>query len=209
MNYYKLNTNEAFQIRKMIYEKFNNSDIVYMIQKYYIMLSNDLNGFLFDAIINNNLELVRVLIESYKLDINTKTESDSTPLMFASQQGNLEIVKYLCDMGAKTSYKNKYGNDIYFYGNKEIIQYLCNRKKLYILILVEGSYIDTHYIIETSKEKVGIYIKNNVAKLLKFFITILQCNTISSKINKYTDQYDLLAYDDEFKIKLTQFQFYK
>jgi hypothetical protein len=173
-----------------------------MIDKYKYILKDDLNGLLFDSIIAINIEMLRILVEKYKVNINIKTHINSTPLMFASYIGNLDMVKYLCDNGAKTSIKNIYGNDVYFYGNKEILDYLYNRKKIYLIMLIEGSHIDIHRVLETSKERLGIYIKNNTKILLKFFMEIFTCDTITSKLKKYIDSINnFLLLDDLYKVE--------
>jgi uncharacterized protein (UPF0248 family) len=124
--------------------------------------------------ITKYMDLIKILIEKYKVNVNIRSHNESTPLMFAGYIGNIEIVKYLCEKGAKTSYKNIYGNDVYFYGNKEILDYLYNRKNIYLIICVEGASIDMHRILEISKDTLGLYIRNNVNVLLKFFIEILK-----------------------------------
>jgi ankyrin repeat protein len=208
INNYKYIYNESYHIKNMIYNKCQISDIIYMIEKYINIINSDIQGFIFDSIINNNIELLRILVEKYKINVNIKTDLDSTPLMFAGYLGNLEIVKYLCNNGAKTSYKNKYNNDIYFYSNKEIIDYLYSRKKIYIIIYVEGSNIESYSIIETNKDNLGIYIKNNIKNLLKFFIKLIDCDIITSKFMKYIDKFIFLTYDNESKIKHINYIFH-
>lgn len=53
---------------------------------------------------------VRKYVEDYKIDINERTKTGQTSLMLASLGGNIEIVRYLCMMGASVTRQN---NDYY------------------------------------------------------------------------------------------------
>jgi hypothetical protein len=197
---YKYNTNEAIHIQKMINDKCNNIDIVYMINKYYDIIYNNISGYIFDAIINNNIELIKILVEKYNVNINIKTESYSTPLMFAAYYGNIDIVKYLYVKGAKKSYKNIYGNNVYFYSNKEIKDYLMNNKKMYIIIFVKEENIEIYPIIEISKRNLIKNIKTNMNKLLHIFIELskIKNSKIGNKLQEH-ENFDKYTFNEKIE----------
>jgi ankyrin repeat protein len=56
-----------------------------------------------------NLELVCLLVEERKADVNEKYNANMTPLHFASQLGNLEIVKYLVVKGGDVDAQDTFG----------------------------------------------------------------------------------------------------
>ena len=64
-----------------------------------------MNTKLFETIKNNDFERVKVLISS-GYDVNTEDDYYRTPLMYASENGCLNIVKYLLDNGADVNIKD-------------------------------------------------------------------------------------------------------
>ena len=83
--------------------------------------SGYINEALLDAIINENLELVKYLVE-HGADVNAKYDNGSTVLMEASVYGTLEIVKYLVENGAENI--NKALMIVSSKGYLEIVKYL-------------------------------------------------------------------------------------
>ena len=76
---------------------------------------------LHSAIVSNNLERVISIIETNKLDVNSKLKSDWIPLMYSVAQGNYEITKYLIDNGADINFED---------GKLFILICTCNGMKL-------------------------------------------------------------------------------
>jgi hypothetical protein len=64
---------------------------------------------LLQATTAGNLEFVRLLVEERKADVNEKYNANMTPLHFASQLGNLEIVKYLVVKGGDVDAQDTFG----------------------------------------------------------------------------------------------------
>ncbi|KAE8574096.1 Putative Ankyrin-3-like [Halyomorpha halys] len=48
-------------------------------------------------------KIVQFFLENGNDDVNTKTESEATPLMLAATSGNLEVVKFLVERGARVN----------------------------------------------------------------------------------------------------------
>ena len=44
-----------------------------------------------------HIEICKLLIEEYKVDVNTSDNDGMTPLHLAFKMGNLEICKFLCE----------------------------------------------------------------------------------------------------------------
>lgn len=79
---------------------------------------------LHQAVFNENLEIIKLLIEDYDADVDALkhvSSSSKTPLMIAAEMGNKEIVNYLLEAGADGSleYEDKTAYD-YFKTNKEL-----------------------------------------------------------------------------------------
>ena len=58
------------------------------------------SNLLHNATANNHLKLVKYLVEELKFDVNSTDNLQMTPLMFASEKGNYELLNYLIDKGA-------------------------------------------------------------------------------------------------------------
>ena len=78
-----------------------------------------------------NLELVRLLVEERKADVNEKYDRNKTALHFASQLGNLEIVKYLVLKGGDVDAQDTFGQTLLHLavkGNQyEIVKFLLEK----------------------------------------------------------------------------------
>lgn len=59
---------------------------------------------------NNKFEIVKLLVEKYKADINCETKYNFTSIMYSTYNNNIEITKYLFDRGTRleTTYKSIY-----------------------------------------------------------------------------------------------------
>ncbi len=84
------------------------------------------------AVYCNKLDIVKMLIEEYKFDINHKNNNGCTALMFASEKGNLEIVKLLIERGADI---NQQDNQL----DTALIKACRNGYKEIIELLIEKS----------------------------------------------------------------------
>ena len=85
---------------------------------------------IFEAIKNeDNQRVIQLLDEG--VDVDIRFENGSTPLMFAAQNGNLEIVKLLLERGANVNAKNEIGSTVLMFAdqsnNLEIIQLLLGK----------------------------------------------------------------------------------
>ena len=54
---------------------------------------------------NSDLKMIKMLIESYSMDVNIEDKEQATPIFYACRQGNLEVIKYLHQKGAKLEHK--------------------------------------------------------------------------------------------------------
>ena len=61
---------------------------------------------LFDAVRNNNIEKVNILIEKYASLVNIKDESENTPLHHAARIGSNAIIEFLLSKGADINAQN-------------------------------------------------------------------------------------------------------
>ena len=90
------------------------------------------------AISMGNFEIVVSLIEKHKLDIDIRTlQNKQTPLMFASNSGNIKLIKYLLAKGADINAK-----DINSYC--PLMYAVMQRHKIAVVYLIsKGSNIET------------------------------------------------------------------
>jgi ankyrin repeat protein len=86
---------------------------------------------LYQAAKAGHFELVRLLVEERKADVNEKYDTNTTALHFASRQGHLEIVKYLLERGSDEEAKDTFGHTplhLAVEGNQyEIVKYLLEK----------------------------------------------------------------------------------
>lgn len=87
---------------------------------------------LITAVLNNNYEIAKKLIES-KADVNWKDGFDTDALMYACSNGNIKIVKLLLENGANVNSKDKQGNTVLSAAkesnNIELVEYIENKLK--------------------------------------------------------------------------------
>mmetsp|Transcript_40755 Transcript_40755/g.53679 ORF Transcript_40755/g.53679 Transcript_40755/m.53679 type:complete len:737 (+) Transcript_40755:190-2400(+) len=81
---------------------------------------------------NGHLHVVKMLIEKYQADGNTKNDFGSTPLHVACRRGNIEVVRYLCnrakvDIEAKTSDGYTSFMESCVYGNYILVDYFIKQ----------------------------------------------------------------------------------
>ncbi|NSX83811.1 hypothetical protein GOM44_06360, partial [Wolbachia endosymbiont of Atemnus politus] len=62
------------------------------------------------AVAHGHLQVVKMLLQYKKVDMNDKGNDDWTILHIASQESNLEMVKYLADKGSNINAKNASGS---------------------------------------------------------------------------------------------------
>ena len=86
-----------------------NYDIAkYLIEKGAYVTAYDRKGenILFYAVRSSNIELIKYLLEKQKMDVNSRSFDNTTPLFYAAKSGNLAIVKLLIESGADVFAKN-------------------------------------------------------------------------------------------------------
>jgi ankyrin repeat protein len=83
---------------------------------------------IFDAIDENNLELVKRLIEHDGVDINIREDDGKTPLIYACCNDDCEeIAKYLVEHGADVNARDDHGTTALMpasYSNLDMVKYL-------------------------------------------------------------------------------------
>jgi predicted small lipoprotein YifL len=83
---------------------------------------------LLDATQDGNLSGVRAALDA-GANVNARNSYDQTPLMIASVNDDLEIVKYLVERGADISLQDKAGDTVFDYSefiHPAIFEYLCS-----------------------------------------------------------------------------------
>lgn len=109
----------------------------------FVIMSKELN--IFEACHKGDLDRVKELIESYRVDVNFQGFGFQTPLFYAVEKCHLEITKYLLESGANPNSKNIMG---------ETVAFTAARSKL-----------DSHEILKLLVEKdADLEIKNNVKR---------------------------------------------
>ena len=83
-------------------------DIEHLVQMNALDYTFDGNTPLIVAVLRNNLDMVKVLLDK-GADLSVATNEGFTPLMFAVQNNNLDMVKVLLDKGADLSAANNQG----------------------------------------------------------------------------------------------------
>ncbi|ORX42663.1 ankyrin [Piromyces finnis] len=121
-----------------------------------------------------NINLVKYLIEDIGLDINIQNKDGCTPLHYACEQGNENIVKYLIEKGADTSIKNNNGRISLHCTCKakresvNIVKYLIEKRGLNINIKDNYRFTPIHYACYKGNENIVKYlIKNGVDPKIK------------------------------------------
>lgn len=84
-----------------------------------------------------NLDCVEYLLQLIAANptlqplVNAKNESGNTPLHWAALNGQLEVVKLLCEAGAEPLMKNEAGHDSYYEAQaneqEDIVDYLLEK----------------------------------------------------------------------------------
>lgn len=73
------------------------------------------NNVVFSAAFNNNVLVLKYLIEEKNIDMNRKSEFKDTPLMLAAKGDAIDAVKYLLSQGADKTVKDEDGMTAYDY----------------------------------------------------------------------------------------------
>jgi len=83
---------------------------------------------IFVAISVNNIEIIKLLVENKKVNVNLQNEKGVTPLILAANFNNKDIIQYLLKKKADKSLKDKNNKTAFDYAhqkkNKEIIELL-------------------------------------------------------------------------------------
>ena len=93
---------------------------------------SDLSNVLHWAAYGGKLDVVKYLIETKGINLNTRDNNGKTPLHDAAKQGHFSIVRYLTDKGANLNLKENNGNTLMHFaalsGNLEMIRYLTEKE---------------------------------------------------------------------------------
>jgi len=84
------------------------------------------------VILNEDIEIMKLLVKAGISDIHARSKQDETPLHFATVvKGNLEIVQFLVEAGADIHARSKQGETPLHFatlkGNLEIVQFLVEQ----------------------------------------------------------------------------------
>ncbi len=118
--------------------KLGNLDTLKLLIKLHAdhnILSKNGNDLLGIAALNGQKEIIEYLINELKFDVNFINPNQGTTACFrAIQNGHLETLKLLINLGADYNLIDKFGDNLLFYAaqydKKEIIAYLVNELKL-------------------------------------------------------------------------------
>lgn len=74
---------------------------------------NDDHTLMHYAAYSGNVELLKYVLDNYKLDINARDKDESTPLMVGAKEEHFKFMNLLIANGAKTDEKNNKGENIF------------------------------------------------------------------------------------------------
>ncbi len=128
-------------------------------------LSADVNEEFIEAVKDTNIEKVKILLKS-KVNLNATDSREMTPLLIASVDNNLELVKLLVEAGADVNRKQKEtGKTALMYssanGHVEILRYLLSRPGILINAKdKEGKTALVHAVFFARKDAVSLLLEN-------------------------------------------------
>ena len=108
------------------------------------------NSYLINASANNNIEIVKYLVEEKKVDINYTNDDNNSALMFSCRRNHIEIVKYLIDKGARTDIRN-----------------ICDEENALEIACLKGNTEIVKYIINNDKYKIPKFLINKYKEVMK------------------------------------------
>uniref|UniRef100_A0ACD5YEC0 Uncharacterized protein n=1 Tax=Avena sativa TaxID=4498 RepID=A0ACD5YEC0_AVESA len=83
------------------------------------------------AAIKGCLESCRFLVEESGIDVNSVTETGGTPMLYAAQEGNVQIIRYLLDCGGDPAMPDERGStplhDVAMQGHSEAVRLLLSK----------------------------------------------------------------------------------
>lgn len=132
-----------------------------------LSLNADPKEDLFEAVRDGNIIKVRSMVSKAKLSLDYTDAREMTPLMIASTDNNLEMVKILAEAGADINKKNpENGKSSLMYaaanGHADIVRYLSTYKNILINAKdKEGKTSLMHAVISGRKDVVQLLIESN------------------------------------------------
>ncbi|XP_041593596.1 ankyrin repeat domain-containing protein 29 isoform X5 [Vulpes lagopus] len=116
-----------------------------------------------------NLALLRLLLNSGRVDVDCRDSSGPTALFFAAQQGHNDVVRFLFEFGASTEFRTKDGGTALLaasqYGHMQVVETLLKHganihDQLYdgataLFLAAQGGYLDVIRLLLSSGAKVN------------------------------------------------------
>lgn len=95
-------------------KKLKQSDIVYHLNtSYYYSEFDFIVDDLKNALLNKNLNLIRLLFDKHNINANCKLKTNWVPLMYSVSCGSYEITKFLIEKGADVKFED--GKGVFFW----------------------------------------------------------------------------------------------
>lgn len=89
--------------------------------------SLDLNNLLIASTFTGTDKMITTLVE-LGANLESKSEQNSTPIMFVAQQDNLPMFKYLLEKGANMYERNSYGHDAEYFAKGNVLNYIMTNQ---------------------------------------------------------------------------------
>ncbi|XP_039319815.1 ankyrin repeat domain-containing protein 29 isoform X4 [Saimiri boliviensis] len=116
-----------------------------------------------------NLTLLKLLLNSGRVDVDCRDSSGTTALFFAAQQGHNDVVRFLFGFGASTEFRTKDGGTALLaasqYGHMQVVETLLKHganihDQLYdgataLFLAAQGGYLDVIRLLLASGAKVN------------------------------------------------------
>lgn len=188
-NYYTkehMTLRDKSKIEKLLRFCINNLDAIRLfgnigidIATFTLESFNTTCGLLHMACNNNNLELVKFLVE-YGVDVKRPAGNKSLPIHFACQRGGVELIDYLLNCGKDLGIAN-YGemdyNIIHWairYNTYDVVKYLLDKcftdpefKLINSVDDIKTQLDNSEKLSDEQKREIKEYVKSNLEKALK------------------------------------------
>jgi ankyrin repeat protein len=140
----------------------------------------------FTACYNGDLDTVKVILKTYKLNIGMISPEGWTGLIIACFNENFKIAKFLIENNADVNATNLNGTSVFMYAKTPVQQ---NQENIKILVLLLNGGADINHLDSYNKSVLDYVIDNGAFELGKWMISkgakhgvlINQQNNINSK----------------------------